>query len=78
MKIINNDMTLENFNTWSGATETKNVILENDKGEEFDSLIEELHPDGLTETDLNDILWFEDEWLFESLGIDTEEDEDEE
>ena len=41
-------------------------------------LIEELHPDGLSETTLNDILWFESDWIFETLGITEEEEEDEE
>lgn len=25
-----------------------------------------------TETQINDLLWFESEWVFEELGIDTE------
>ena len=52
----------------------KKIILENDKAEEFDQLIEELYPEGLTETALNDILWFDYEWLFETLGIELQED----
>ena len=76
MKTFNDNMTLENFQSWSGATETKERIINEGKAEEFDNLIEELYPDGLSETQLNDILWFEEEFLFESLGI-TEEDEDE-
>jgi hypothetical protein len=66
------DTTLANFDAWSGAVETKEAILNAGKGDEFDSLIEELYPDGLTETQLNDILWFEEEWIFESLGITSE------
>jgi hypothetical protein len=63
------ETTLENFNAWSGATDTKKTILDNNKGDDFDSLIEELYPDGLSETKLNDLLWFESDWIFESLGI---------
>ena len=33
----------------------------------------EMFPEGLTETKLNDILWFEDEWIFDNLGIETED-----
>jgi hypothetical protein len=75
MKTFNDNTTLANFNAWSGAKDTKQTILENNKGEEFDSLIEELYPDGLSETQLNDLLWFEPEWIYENLGI-TEEEED--
>lgn len=72
MKVFS-EITLRNFDAWSGAVDTKNAILEADKGEEFDQLIEELYPDGIDETLLNDILWFESDWVFESLGIAQEE-----
>ena len=68
MKIYS-EMNLEDFNAWSGAEVTKSTIIENNKEDEFNGLIEELYPEGLSETKLNDILWFEDEWIFETLGI---------
>ena len=74
---ITSEISIANFESWSGAKETQQRIIEENKENEFDSLIEELYPDGLTETQLNDILWFEEEWIFESLGI-TDEEEDEE
>lgn len=69
MKTFAEQTTLQNFNAWSGAVDTKQIILDNNKAEEFNDLIEELYPEGLSETLLNDILWFEEEFLFESLGI---------
>ena len=66
------ETTLRNFNAWSGAKDTKELILENRKEDEFDTLIEELYPDGLSEGMLNDILWFEEEWICEMLNIDNE------
>ena len=77
MKTINENQTLADFDAWSGAKDTKETILNNNKGDEFDALIEELYPDGLTETQLNDILWFESDWLFESLDIREDEEEEE-
>lgn len=62
---------------WSGARDTVEKIEDEGKGDEFVSLIEELYPEGIDRTSLNDILWFDDEWVFESLGIDTEEEEEE-
>jgi len=73
MKVIIDNCTLKNFKAWSGAKDTKETILNNNKGEEFDNLIEELYPDGLTDTQLNDLLWFESDWIFEQLGISEEE-----
>ena len=67
------DVTLENFKAWSGAIETQKRIIEEGKQEEFDMLIEELYQEGIDETTLNDLLWFEEEWLFECLGIEEEE-----
>lgn len=78
MKTINENETLQNFNAWSGAVETKKAIIEAGKAEEFEQLIEELYPDGLTDTTLNDLLWFDSEWIFENLGITEEEEEEEE
>ena len=68
MKIIS-DITLRDFQTWAGATETKDKILEENKGEEFESLVDEMFPEGLTDTQLNDYLWFDEESIYESLGI---------
>ena len=77
MKTFNENTTLRNFDAWSGAVETKERIIEEGKADDFDNLIEELYPDGLSETELNDLLWFEEEWIFEQLGIsDAEESEE--
>lgn len=78
MKTFNENTTLANFDAWSGAKDTKETILNAGKGEEFDFLIEELYPNGLSETQLNDLLWFESDWIYESLGISEEEEEENE
>jgi hypothetical protein len=70
-----NETNLVNFNAWSGAVETKERIINEGKAKDFDSLIDELYPDGLSETHLNDLLWFEEDWIFEMLGIENEEEE---
>ena len=76
MKLFKEE-SISSFEAWSGAVDTQNRIIEENKENEFDQLIEELYPDGLDETQLNDILWFEEDWIFESLGITDEEEEDE-
>ena len=75
MKIVS-EIGLEEFNAWSGAVTTKERIIEEGKEREFEDLIEECYPEGLTDTELNDLLWFEDEWIFDSLGIVDEEEEE--
>lgn len=69
------ETSLIDFNAWSGAKDTKETIIKANKQDEFDALIEELYPDGVDETMLNDILWFDSEWIFETLGIKTDEDD---
>lgn len=74
MRIID-ETSLTNFKAWSGASRTQAKIIEEGKEEEFEYLIEELYPDGITSTQLNDLLWFDSEWLFETLGIEEDEEE---
>ena len=73
--IIKTETNLRNFEAWSGAIETKNLILDAGLEEEFEGLIDELYPNGLTDTELNDILWFDSDWILENLGIKEEEEE---
>ena len=66
---ITSEMSLKNFKAWSGAKDTLNKLIELDKCEDLEFILDDLYPDGLTETELNDILWFDDEWICETLGI---------
>lgn len=75
--IIKTDIYLSEFDAWSGARDTLDRIINEGKCDELESMLEELYPEGMTDTELNDLLWFDDEWLFEMLDIDDEEEEDE-
>lgn len=63
-------------NAWGGATFTLDTIADYDKEEEFMALLEELYPDGADETELNDFIAFDDDYIFESLGISSEDDDE--
>ena len=65
-------MSLKNFKAWSGAKDTLNKLIELDKCDELEFILDDLYPDGLTDTQLNDILWFDDEWIYKTLGIEEE------
>ena len=69
---------IEAFEAWSGAIPTKEAIVDAGKAREFDSLLDELFPDGCTEGELNDFLWFEDTEIFNLLGITNEDEDDDE
>lgn len=64
-------------NSWSGAVTTLEKIEEAGKEEELMDFLEEEFVETPTETDVNDFLWFEDEYIFEQLGIKDEEEEEE-
>lgn len=72
--------SLESFKPWSGAVKTWDIIVKADKLDALDFALEDLYPDGIGETELNDLLWFEEEWVLEMLGltreVDAEEDEE--
>jgi len=70
------ETSISGFEAWSGAVETQDLIVLHEKEDEFEALIEELYPDGIDETTLNDLLWFEDDWIIEVLGIKDEDDEE--
>ena len=75
---ITYELDLRNFKAWSGGRNTLNRIIDEGMCEQFEFILEDLYPDGMTETDLNDLLWFEPEWIFETLGISDEDEEEEE
>lgn len=61
--------TVANYKPWSGAISTYDTIVEENKLDELDFLLEELYPEGISESHLNDILWFDSDWVFAQLGI---------
>ena len=80
MKIYS-EQSLADFKFWSGAETTAQRIWEEQGSEGFDQLeaiLEDLYPDGIDETDLNDLLWFDADTVYEWLGIDDEEEEEDE
>lgn len=57
-------------NCWSGAIPTLETIQENEKEEELMNFLERYFEcDDVSLTQVNDLLWFEDTWIFENLGI---------
>ena len=70
---ITYELDLNRFEAWSGAKETLERIQREGKCEELENVLEGLYPDGMTETELNDLLWFDSESVYEWLGIRSEE-----
>ena len=78
---IKNDMNFNDLmdNCWSGAIDTLNRINELNKENELMAHLEEQWLNETpTMTEVNDYLWFEDEFIFQCLGISETEEEEEE
>ena len=62
---------------WSGAVDTLRTISENNKEDELMSLLAlDVFGDMPDLTEVNDLLWFDDAWVFEMLGINNDDDDD--
>ena len=66
---ITDEISLREFDAWSGAEETKDLIIKSGKAEDFERYIEECFPDGLSSGELNDILRFDSQKVLEDLDI---------
>ena len=80
MKIFT-EQSLADFKFWSGAETTAQRIWEEQGSEGFDQLeaiLEDLYPDGIDATELNDLLSLDPYTVYEGIGIgDDEENENE-
>lgn len=54
---------------WSGAIDTLQKIEEEGKENELMELLQEVFSEISTMTEVNDFLWFEDDYIYEQLGI---------
>ena len=57
---------------WAGACNTLSSIVDADKEDEFMQLLEDVFADRETptQTEVNDFIWFETDFIFEHLGLD--------
>ena len=64
---IYRESDLTDFEFWSGAKDTVKYLTDADL-RQISSILEDSYPEGITETEVNDIFWFEDDWIAEMLG----------
>lgn len=72
IKIVS-EIALEDFDFWSGAKYVAGKLFHDDFVQ-IEDYLNEIYPDGMTETDVNDFFWFEDDTIAEILGYDSWED----
>lgn len=65
-------LTIAEFNAWQGGEDTLDIIREHDKMEELEELAEEIFGDEpISDTMLNDWLWFDRDEIFFQLDIES-------
>lgn len=66
MKIYE-EKSLKDFEFWSGAKDRVKYLTD-DELDTIESILEDIYPDGVDETTINDIFWFEEDTIAEWLG----------
>ncbi len=66
MKIYT-EKSITDFEFWSGAKDTVSYLTDTELCI-IEREIEELYPEGIGETELNDLFWFEDDTIAQWLG----------
>lgn len=61
---------LRMFNPWGGAKDVWELLVAQEKLDDLDKALEDMYPEGITTSELNDILWFERDWVLEKTGAD--------
>lgn len=61
---------LTDFEFWSGARDRVKYLTD-DELRQICNTLEDIYPDGMTETQVNDIFWFEEDWIAEMLGFES-------
>jgi hypothetical protein len=64
---IYRESDLTDFEFWSGARDTVKYLTD-DEIRQICQTLEDIYPDGCTETEINDFFWFEDDTIAEWLG----------
>ena len=79
------EQSLKDFEFWSGARDRAKYLTD-DQFDTIETILEDAYPDGMTDTEINDFFWFEEDtiadWLgynsFEELMEESDSEEDDE
>ena len=61
------EKSIKDFEFWSGAKDRVKYLTW-DELDTLEEMLKECYPDGIGETELNDIFWFEEDMIAEWLG----------
>lgn len=72
---ITSEINLSDFKFWSGA-EDNAEMLTNTQLDEIGNILEEDYPNGIDETELNDMFWFNFRYVCSLIDFTPNEDEE--
>tara|TARA_R100000655_G_scaffold90650_1_gene131251 strand:- start:13 stop:243 length:231 start_codon:yes stop_codon:yes gene_type:complete len=71
MKVIT-ETNLTDFDFWSGAKHLANRLTYSEL-ETISEQLQELYPDGMSDTQVNDLFWFDEDFICKLIGEDLDE-----
>lgn len=72
---IYTEKSLANFEFWSGAKNNAEK-LSGEQLEQVEAILEDCYPEGVEETTINDLFWFDFETVLDWLGLSLNDDGD--
>ncbi|MCL2488733.1 MAG: hypothetical protein FWE80_08625 [Oscillospiraceae bacterium] len=54
---------------WCGALDTLEAITHDNKSQELMDILQEMYPEPVDITTINDLLWFDSDFIFEQLNM---------
>ena len=63
------ETSLENFEAWSGGRDTLEVLIEKGLCDTVEACLEDILGEDVSDTDINDALWFERDMIAEWCGF---------
>jgi len=64
---IYREIPLTEFEFWAGGKDTVEELTDSEL-EQIEQILEEIHPEGMSEFEVNDLFWFERDLIAEWLG----------
>ena len=71
--LVHSEISLSNFEFWAGAKDFANELT-TDELDHVEFLLNDIYPDGMNETLVNNIFWFDSDWVCQMLGYEDYED----
>jgi hypothetical protein len=68
---ITTEASLHNFEFWSSAAHNASLLTP-DQLDSIESTLDEIYPEGMSDTELNDLFWHEFDHVLDWIGTDYE------